>query len=137
MALIAVDTNIVVRLLTRDDAAQFEGAARCFAESEVLIPTSVLLETVWVLESVYAFEGNKIGAALRGLLGLPRVHAADAEAFALALDWYEKGLDFADALHLATSHGAVEFRTFDRNLVKGALGLGSCPVMEPAGPPLL
>ncbi len=129
--MIAVDTNIVVRLFTRDDQQQFERAEACFRDAEVLIPDSVLLETAWVLASVYSLDDRQIAAALRKLLGMPNVRLSESETMAHALDWYEHGLDFADALHLAKSQHADEFRTFDRALVGDAEGLGRCRVMEP------
>lgn len=129
--MIAVDTNIVVRLLTRDDPQQFERAEGCFAEAEVFVPDSVLLETAWVLESVYSFSEAQIATALRKLLGLPSVRLAESDTVALALEWYEQGLDFADAIHLAKSRHVDEFRTFDRGFVSHAAGLGTCRVLEP------
>lgn len=132
MALIGVDTNVVVRLLTRDDPEQFQSAQRCFSEGDVFIADSVLLESAWVLGAVYSFSEARIAAALGGLLGLPNVRVADAERVALALGWYERGLDWADALHLASSQHVEEFKTFDRDFVKQAAGLGSCPVATPA-----
>lgn len=129
--MIAVDTNIVVRLLTRDDPQQFERAEGCFAEAEVFVPDSVLLETAWVLESVYSFSETQIATALRKLLGLPSVRLAESDTVALALEWYEHGLDFADAIHLAKSRHVDEFRTFDRGFVSHAAGLGTCRVLEP------
>ena len=129
--MIAVDTNVVVRLFTRDDQQQFERAGACFVEAEVFIPDSVLLETAWVLESVYSFDDRQIAAALRKLLGMPNVRSSESAAMADALDWYERGLDLADAIHLAKSQHADEFRTFDRSLVSDAAGVGRCRVMEP------
>ena len=131
MALIAVDTNVVVRLFTRDDPEQFERAEACFAGADVFVPDSVLLETAWVLESVYSFDDRRIAAALRKLLGMPNVRSSEADTLALALNWYEQGFDFADALHLAKSQQADEFRTFDRTLLKVAAGVGQCRVLEP------
>ena len=105
--MIAVDTNFVVRLFTRDDPDQFERAEACFADADVFVPDSVLLETAWVLESVYSFDDRQIAAALRKLLGMPNVRSSESDRLALALDWYEEGFDFADALHLAKSQQAV------------------------------
>lgn len=134
MALIAVDTNVVVRFLTRDDARQFQDSERCFAGGEVFLPDSVLLETVWVLGAAYSFADGQIAAALRELLGLPNVRVADPSRLALAMEWYEKGLDFADALHLAGSQHAGVLKTFDRDFVKRSAGLGTCTVVNAAVP---
>ncbi len=130
MALSAVDTNVVVRLLTRDHEVQFRHAERCFADGDVFLPDSVLLETVWVLDSAYSFDEARIATALRHLLGLPNVRVADQGLIASALQWYERGLDFADALHLAASQQAKRLRTFDRDFVKDAAGLGTCIVVD-------
>lgn len=132
MALTAVDTNVVVRLLTRDDEVQFRHAERCFSDGDVFLPDSVLLETAWVLASAYSFDEAQIATALRHLLGLPNVRvAAPARIFA-TLQWYERGLDFADALHLAASQQASRLHTFDRNFIRDAAGLGACPVVDAA-----
>lgn len=130
MALTAVDTNVVVRFLTRDDAKQFQASERCFAKGEVFVPDSVLLETAWVLRGAYSFGDVQIAAALRQLLGLTNVQVAEPGRIAAALDWYERGLDFADALHLAGSQHAAAMRTFDRDFLKRSTGLGACPVVN-------
>lgn len=62
--------------------------------------------------------------AFRKLLGLPHVEAEDMMSVAKAIGWYECGLDFADALHLASSRSEDEFATFDSDLVKRAKALG-------------
>jgi hypothetical protein len=72
----AVDTNLVVRLLTQDDRKQAAIASAVFATEEVWIAKSVLLETAWVLETVYGFDVTAIRGALVLLLGLPNVHTA-------------------------------------------------------------
>ena len=59
-------------------------------------------------------------AAFRKLLGLPQVAAEDATAIARALELYEGGMDFADALHLASARDATAFATFDTRLAKRA-----------------
>jgi predicted nucleic-acid-binding protein len=71
--MIAVDTNVLVRFLTRDDAPQADRAVRCMRHAEVLVLDTVLLETVWVLTSAYSFSRSEISVALRRLLGLPNV----------------------------------------------------------------
>lgn len=135
MALTAIDTNVIVRLLTRDDPQQLLAAKRLFAAGEVFVSDSVLLETAWVLGAAYSFSDEQIAAALRGLLGLDNVRVADVARIALAVDWYEHGLDFADALHLASSQHADAFKTFDRDFIGRSIGLGACPVVDAAGAP--
>ena len=63
----ALVTNVVVRLLTNDDPAQASRAATLLAREQVLIPLSVVLETEWVLRSVYGLERGPVVNALLGL----------------------------------------------------------------------
>lgn len=117
---IAVDTNVLVRLLTGDDPAQAERAAALFRSEQVLVPKTVLLETEWVLRYSYELAPAVILEAFRKLLGLPNVTAEDAPAVAEALVGYAGGMDFADALHLASARSAESFATFDARLTKRA-----------------
>lgn len=122
--MIAVDTNVIVRFLTRDDEAQYLKAYRIFAESALLfIPTTVILETEWVLRFSYRFPSDRIGYALSGLLGLTNVMTENKAAVFNALAWHQQGMDFADALHLACSSSANEFVSFDKKLINKAIGL--------------
>lgn len=118
--MIAIDTNVVVRLLTNDDPAQAARAADLLARERVLVPKTVLLETEWVLRYSYELPPSVVLAAFRKLLGLPQVAAEDATAISRALELYEGGMDFADALHLAAARDATAFATFDTRLAKRA-----------------
>jgi predicted nucleic-acid-binding protein len=115
---LAVDTNIVVRLLVNDDPRQGAIARRLFESDEIFISVTVLLESAWVLESVYDLSPGDAAKALRRLLGLPNVRVEDAGNVAAALDVAQKGLDLADALHLSRMPAEAEFITFDRELAK-------------------
>jgi predicted nucleic acid-binding protein len=115
---LAVDTNVVVRLLVADDERQAAQARRLFETDEVWICITVLLETAWVLAYVYDMEEAAVAGCLRRLLGLPNVHVEDAAVVATALDALAGGLDFADALHLLHVPYEAEFATFDRALAK-------------------
>ena len=123
--MIAIDTNVLVRLLVGDDAAQARRARRLVDKADVLVTASVLLETEWVLRSGYGFGATAIAATFRGFLGLPNVTPDSPAALQVALAAYEAGLDFADALHLASSHAADCFYTFDRKLIRAAKGSGA------------
>lgn len=118
--MLAVDTNVVVRLVTQDHPAQAARAAAIFRSGPVHIAKTVLLETAWVLGYAYDLDDVAIARVLRGVAGLPNVELEDAGAVADALAALERGLDFADALHLASSGGATRFVTFDRRLVRRA-----------------
>jgi len=128
---IAIDTNILVRLLTRDNEAQFRASKALFAAHEILVPDSVLLEAEWVLRCAYELAPDEVCSALRKVLGLPNVQLDNAARVARAIDWHEGGLDFADAFHLAASEGQQALKTFDRQFIRRARGLAGCPVELP------
>jgi predicted nucleic acid-binding protein len=128
---IVVDTNILVRFLVDDDeAGQHARAVRILAGGDILLLDGVLLETEWVLRSRYRFARKEIAQAFRGLIALPGVRLADDQRVQRALDWHEAGLDFADALHLATLRADDRFVTFDRDLVRRASRLQAAPVVQ-------
>ena len=116
----AVDTNILVRFLVKDDNAQYESASEIFRSQEVFIPRTVVLETEWVLRYVYDFDSLEILTAFKNLFGLSNIHTEDFHIMAEAVSMAESGLDFADALHLASSRGADKFMSFDKSFVKKA-----------------
>lgn len=118
--MIALDTNVVVRLLVNDDPGQTRRARALLQTRTAFVTPTVLLETEWVLRGAYGIGRPAIASSLRGLLGLPAVVVGNAQAIAQALDWFEAGLDFADALHLALSGDAEGFVTFDTRLAKRA-----------------
>lgn len=130
--MIAIDTNVLVRLVVADDAAQARRARKLVESNEVLVPASVLLESEWVLRHAYGFTAAQIAGAFRRLLGLPNVAPDSPSAVARALDACDAGLDFADALHLAMAHGASHFFTFDRRFANVARDLAPCVSMVPA-----
>ena len=129
--MVAVDTNVVVRLLTRDDETQYQASYALFKAEEIFIPESVILETAWVLEYAYHFAPAAMCAALRKLLGLNNVHLASPAELAKVLEWHEAGLDFADALHLARCQHLPQFKTFDERFIRRAQGLSGCVVAKP------
>ena len=127
----AIDTNVIVRFLTGDDPAQTARARKLVEAGGIFVPTSVLLETEWVLRSGYGFAAARLVPALRDFAGLPGVTLEDPRLAALALDWAEQGLDFADALHLAAARDCTAFLSFDRRLAKAAAGVADIPVASP------
>jgi predicted nucleic acid-binding protein len=117
---IAVDTNIVVRLLTGDDPAQLDRARRLFEAETVFLPKTVMLETEWVLRSLYGLAPQEIAGALSAMVALPQIRCEDVATVIEALECLRQGLDFADALHVVSSRMAERFCTFDRALVRRA-----------------
>jgi predicted nucleic-acid-binding protein len=124
-AAVAVDTNVVVRLLTADDAEQAERAKALFERETIRLPKTVILETEWVLRRLYRFPRSRVARALTALVALPNVRCEDEAAVLDALEWAAGGLDFADALHLASAGPAQEFATFDAELVKDAAAVAT------------
>jgi len=128
---LAVDTNVVVRYLTDDDPRQSARARRLIDRHEVWVPTTILLETEWVLRSAYGYGRAEVADALRRFAGLPRVSLESPAVAAQALEWSEQGMDLADALHLAASVDCEAFVTFDSSLVKSANRAGAHEVRMP------
>jgi len=129
--MIAVDTNILIRVLTKDDPVQAKRAAQLIDNNDIFIAKTVILETEWVLRHAYAIDRNTIRQAFQKILGLPNVHVEDPKSLFRAMPWYEAGLDFADALHLASSIRAETFATFDRLMIQKASKLTSVKLMTP------
>jgi predicted nucleic-acid-binding protein len=116
----AVDTNIVVRLLTGDDLKQAATAKSLFQRQPVWIAKTVLLETGGVLRSLYGYEESAIRDAFIKLLGLKNVHVEDEPSVAAALALTAQGIDLADALHLSSRPSGAAFVSFDRSFVRRA-----------------
>lgn len=130
--MIAIDTNVIVRFLTRDDPVQAARARDLIGTGSVLVLQTVILECEWVLRTRYRFDRAVIARGLRQLLGIPGVEVDEAETTARALDLHEQGFDFADALHLASSRRADAFATSDHALRRRARRIPDLvPVVAP------
>ena len=121
----AVDTNVVVRYLTGDDPGQAARAKAAIDAGNVFVSTTVLLESAWVLRSVYGLAGEEEAAALRAFSGLPGVSVESPDLIAEALGRAEAGMDVADALHLGAAARCEALLTFDRRFIELA---GDAPV---------
>jgi predicted nucleic-acid-binding protein len=129
--MIAVDTDILIRILTKDDPVQAKRAARLIEDNNIFIAKTVILESEWVLRHAYAIDRNTIQRAFQKLFGLPNVYAEDLKGLFRAIRWYEAGLDFADALHLASGLKAETFATFDTMMAQKASKLTSIKFIRP------
>lgn len=111
---VSIDTNVLVRFLVSDGEApeQCQAAKQLFREHVVFLPESILLETEWVLRSVYSIGRSDLCEAFRKLLRLKQVSLSEKTLVLRVLEYYEEGFDFADALHLLRSQGH-EMKTFD------------------------
>ncbi len=125
--MIALDTNLLARLLLQDDKAQHARVKALMAKDQVFTaPVTVFLELVWVLEANDC-TASEIAKGLSLLLGLPNFKPEQADAVRAALQGYAQGMDFADALHLALSGSSDGFMTFDKAFARKAGKLGARP----------
>ena len=131
--MIALDTNVLVRIVTRDDPDQVRAALQVMASSRLLATPTVLLELEWVLRFSYDVEREMIGEVFQKLLGLRNLEIARRSDVMRACEWYLAGMDFADALHLALSSEASSFATFDRKLAKRAAKAEALPQVQLLG----
>jgi len=120
----AVDTNVLVRLLTGDEPRQTAAARSLFASGPIWIAKTVLLETGWVLRSLYGFDERAIRDAFVKLLGLENVHAEDESSVDAALALTVHGMELADAMHLTSRPPGAAFVSFDKSLVQRARRAG-------------
>jgi predicted nucleic-acid-binding protein len=125
--LIALDTNVIVRLVTADDPGQLQAAREVFQTGDLWVCKTVLLETEWVLRYSYGLTPAAIREILRRLLGYSGLQVENRNAVLQALGFHDKGMDFADALHLASSGEADQFATFDGPLAKKSQALEGVP----------
>ncbi|MGL5794507.1 MAG: type II toxin-antitoxin system VapC family toxin [Waterburya sp.] len=128
--MIAVDTNIVVRFLTKDDETQFQKSLKLFQEQNIFIGDTVILEVEWVLRFAYKFTPEQICQALRKLFGLPNTYISDVNAIAQVLEWHEIGLDFTDAFHLVKSQHCSELYTFEQKFYTQGQNLSLCKLQQ-------
>ena len=126
--MIAVDTNVLIRLITEDDPKQIAPVKRLFESDQVWIAKTVLLETAWVLKSLRGLEEHAVREAFLRLLGLANVHMESETEVANALKLAAEGIDIADALHYYSRPPAAGFATFDQKFVKRAKRSGAVDV---------
>jgi len=117
----AVDTNVLVRLVVRDDRDQVR-IAESFIASGAWVSHLVLAEAMWVLDAVYDRTSGQIASAIDMLLNHKDLTIQDAEVVAAALEHFRKrpALGFSDCLvlEIARKSGHTPLGTFDRDLAK-------------------
>ena len=127
--MIALDTNILARLLLGDDAVQLSRAKALLSEArQFTAPITVMLELVWVLEA-NGVEPKALADGLERLIGLSNFKPVHAAEIRQALNGYREGLDFADALHLALSASSTQMVNFDKAFTKRTKKLGLKPAL--------
>lgn len=116
----ALDTNVAIRLMVGDDAAQARAAEALVAAEPCTVAPSVLMECEWVLRGAYALDVPTIDACLREFLALKNISPADPVLTQRVLDAYSAGVDFADAMHAAQCPDGERFVTFDKAFARRA-----------------
>ena len=122
----ALDTNVLVRYVVRDDNAQMAAAQRlieeCIAGGEMLfVPVTVTLELEWVLRASFGFGKDDVMQVLASLFSAAELSFESERALEVALQLYRDGpADFADCLHvaLAAQAGETPLWTFDKRAAK-------------------
>ena len=130
----ALDTNVLARFFVDDaddaQAVKQRPAAVAALSERSFVSVTVVLELEWVMRGFYQLPTRDISSVLRALASIEHVTLEDRDAVLVAVDAFDKGLDFADALHLARSSRASRFATFDQRLAKRAKGLALAPPVE-------
>ena len=116
----ALATNVLVRALVQDDAAQGRRAQDCLSAQPVYIPVTFILELEWVLRSRYGYSPKAIADAMEKLAILENAVVGEQAAVVAAARKLRRGWDFADALHHALAAGCDDFATFDTTLSRRA-----------------
>ena len=130
----ALDTNVLARFFVDDaddeQAAKQRPAAFAALSERSFVSVTVLLELEWVMRGFYELPTRDVSRVLRALASVKHVTLEDRDAVLAAIDAFDKGLDFADALHLARSSRASGFATFDQRLARRAKSLALTPPVE-------
>ncbi|MBK7276680.1 MAG: type II toxin-antitoxin system VapC family toxin [Rubrivivax sp.] len=130
----ALDTNVLARFFVDDaddaQAAKLRPAAVAALSERSFVSVTVLLELEWVMRGFYELPKRDIVRVLRALASIEHVTFEDRDAVLVAVNAFDKGLDFADALHLARSSRVSGFATFDQRLAKRAKSLALAPPVE-------
>jgi len=128
--LIAVDTNILVRLIVADDDAQLGAVKELLASNTIVVPHIAIVEAEWVLRSTYCWSRRKVADALAAVLHLHSVTIDVKDHVIWALERHRAGADLADMLLLVAARDAAGFATFDRKLKRQAGTKAPVPIMR-------
>ena len=115
--MIALDTNVLVCLVTGDDPAQARRvAARLDGGEAFFVPLTVALELEWVLRGPYGLSPERVVTTFEALLSIRNLRFAEEQALTRALVQHRSGMDFADALHLEAAAQCTAMLSFDAKL---------------------
>lgn len=128
---VVIDTNILVRYLTNDDPSKAKAVDSFLnkalkGEFKILIPSIVIAELVWVLESFYEIKANEIAELIEAVVNTPGVEVTDKSIIIFALKLYRaKNMDFIDAwiIEFAKNSNVNTIYTFDKRHFKDIEGI--------------
>lgn len=131
----AVDTNILVRFLVNspiEEDIKQRRIAKNTLEKVSYISLTVILETAWVLKGHYKFTSQEIAQAMTLLCEISHIHIENQIFLEQSLQHFVKGMDFADALHLAQANHCQQMVSFDKKFIaKSAKFQTLIPVVAP------
>lgn len=120
--MIAVDTNVLLRLLTGDDERQAAIVLAMLETTILFVPLTVTMETEWVLRTHYRWSRTRVVDAVRQAMRLDGIVFAEPGGVDWALGGYLLGSDFDDLIHVVAAGEVEAFATFDRNVARYAAG---------------
>lgn len=120
--MIGLDTNVLVRYLTRDDEPQYRATLKLLSRkgAAFFVPDLVLVEADWVLTSLYGWTRDEIADSFARLLQIHNLQFEDEDRIRQSLGAVRRGADLSDELLVANchEHGCREFATFDTAIIK-------------------
>ena len=123
--MIALDTNIVLRALIDDeDEDQSATAAALVARQHCFVPLTVVLEVEWIMRGVMQLPRAVVAEGIALLVSVENIVVEKVDAVEAALEWFLGGMDFPDALHVATAVHCERFATFDKAMIRSARRIG-------------
>lgn len=125
--MISLDASVLVRYATADHPVLSPVALRIIKDNQCFLTKAALIELVYVLKSVYRLDKPAIVASIRTILGLETVTVEDYLRTSSAVEWFEDGMDFGDAMILASSADSTNVATFDSGFTKLSRRIGATP----------
>lgn len=120
--MISLDTNILVRFLAKDDEAQLRKVHALIGRKDTtfFVCDLVLVETQWVLRSIYEWTCAEVADAFSRLTSIHNLEFENEARLRVAINALQEGADLADELIVKTSseHGAECFATFDKAIIR-------------------
>lgn len=121
--MIAIDTNVLIRLFVGDDDGQVAVVTKMLGRrthESIFVSDLVILETSWTLSARYGWSAGEIADAFTDLMALSRVALENEARLVACLSAYRRGADLADELIVrsARDKGSTHFATFDKGIIK-------------------